>query len=120
MKQSIFIIIIFALAACVLALLGYIVDSIELRWAVLAGALGLLGAGLALNSHFLALRLDNRMDEMDATLSRIENLQREIQKAQEEHAESSSPMVMSLQALSQHYMDYLTKQAAQAGEGDQE
>ena len=118
MKQSIVIVTAFALAAIIMALLGYIIESIDLRWAILAGALGLLGAGLALNSFLLALRLDNRIKEINTALSRIEDLQKEIQKEQEEHTKSSSPMVMSLQALSQHYMDYLTKQARQASGGE--
>ena len=118
MKQSIVIVTAFALAAIIMALLGYIIESIDLRWAILAGALGLLGAGLALNSFLLALRLDNRIKEINTALSRIEDLQKEIQKEQEEHTKSSSPMFMSLQALSQHYMDYLTKQARQASGGE--
>lgn len=118
MKQSIVIVTIFALAAFIMALLGYITKSPDLRWAILAGSLGLLGAGLALNSHFLALHLDNRIKEINTNLSRIEDLQKDMQKEQEEHTKSSSPMAMSLQALSQHYMDYLNKQAGQASEGE--
>ena len=118
MKQVLIGVIAFILAAFVMALLGYITESIELRWAILAGALGLLGAGLTLNSSLLALRLDNRMKEIDTTLSRIEDLQKEIRKEQEEQTKSSSPMVMSLQALSQYYMDYLAKQAKQKSEDE--
>lgn len=118
MKQAMFIVAVFALAAIIMALLGYIIDSVELRWAILVGALGLLGAGLTLNSSLMASRLDSRMKDIDTTLARIEDLQKEIQKEQEEHTKSSSPMVMSLQALSQHYMDYLDKQARQANEGE--
>jgi hypothetical protein len=103
----------FVLAAFVVSLLVYIVDSIELKWAIASGALGLVGAGLALNSFILTLRTDNRMKEINTTLSRIEDLQREIQKEQKEQAKSSSPIVMSLQALSQYYIDYLAKQAKQ-------
>jgi flagellar biosynthesis component FlhA len=113
MKQVLVSVTAFIFAAFVMALLGYITESIELRCAILAGTLGLLGAGLALNSSLLALRLDNRMKEINTTLSQIEDLQKEIQKEQEEQTRSSSPIVMSLQALSQYYIDYLAKQGKQ-------
>jgi hypothetical protein len=43
----------------------------------------------------------------------MEDLLKEIQKEQKEQANSSSPIVTSLQALSQHYMDLLTKQKSE-------
>ena len=89
MKQSIVIVIIFVLAAIIMALLGYITESPEIRWAILAGALGLLGAGLALNSTLLALSLDNKLKKIDTILSQIEDLQKEIQEEQGEHTTSS-------------------------------
>jgi len=103
----------FALAAFIISLLVHIVDTIELKWAIAAGAVGLVGVGLALNSLLLALRTDSKMNEINATLSRIEDLQREIQeiqKEQKEQVDSRSAIVAPLQALSQYYMDYLTKQ----------
>lgn len=119
MKPAIISIAAFAIAAFIMAILGYVTESIELRWAILAGALGLLGAGLVFNSYMLALRTDNIMKEINTTLLRIEDIQREIQKEQKEQANSSSSIVMPLQALSQYYMDYLAQQAKQKGENEQ-
>lgn len=113
MRQVLFSVAVFILAAFVMALLGYIIDSVELRWAILAGALGLLGAGLACNSFILTLRTDNRMKEINTTLSRIEGLQRDMQAEQKEQAKFSSPIVTLSQALMQSYIEYLSKQAEQ-------
>lgn len=110
MKLALFSVTGFSLTAFLVSLLVFIVDAVELKWAIAAGALGLVGVGLALNSFMLTLRTDSRMNEINATLSRIVALQEEIQKEQKEQANSSSPIVTSLQALSQHYMDLLTKQ----------
>jgi ABC-type uncharacterized transport system fused permease/ATPase subunit len=111
MKQAIVSITSFVIAAFIMALLGYTIVSSDLRYAILAGALGLLGAGLSLNSCMLAQRTENRMKDINATLSRIENFQKEMHNEQKEQAKSNSPIVTSLQALSQYYMDYLAKQA---------
>ena len=113
MKLALFSVTGFSLAAFLVSLLVFIVDAVELKWAIAAGALGLVGVGLALNSFMLTLRTDGRMNKINATLSRIEDLQEEIQKEQKEQANSSSPIVTSLQALSQHYMDLLTKQKSE-------
>jgi len=50
------------------------------------------------------------MTKLDATLARIEGLQEEIRKEQKEQASSGPPIVASLQAMSQYYMDYISKQ----------
>jgi len=101
-----------------MALLGYIVDSVDIRWAILAGALGILGAGLTYNSYMFTLHTDNRMEEINTTLSRIEELQREIQRKQMELAKSSSPIVNLSQALLQNYIDYLSKQTQQTNDSE--
>jgi len=101
-----------------MALLGYIVDSVDIRWAILAGALGILGAGLTYNSYMFTLSTDNRMEEINTTLSRIEELQREIQRKQMELAKSSSPIVNLSQALLQNYIDYLSKQTKQTNDSE--
>ena len=61
MKQMLYNVTAFIILACIMALLGYIVDSVEIRWAIFAGALGLLGAGLTYNSYMYTLRTDDRM-----------------------------------------------------------
>ena len=116
MKRALFSVAAFSLSAFLISLLVFIADAVELKWAIAAGALGLVGVGLALNSFMLTLHTDRRMNEINATLSRIEDLQKEIQKEQKERANSSSPIVTSLQALSQYYMDFLTKQKSEAGQ----
>ncbi len=116
MKRALFSVAAFSLAAFLISLLVFIVDAVDLKWAIAAGALGLVGVGLVLNSFMLTLHTDRRMNEINATLSRIEDLQKEIQKEQKEQANSSSPIVTSLQALSQYYMDFLTKEKSEDGQ----
>jgi len=72
-----------------------------------------------INSFIQALRAGKSMEEIKETLSRIEVLQQEIQKTQQEQSEKGSPsstIVPTLQALSQYYMDYIAKQ----GSGNEE
>jgi len=49
------------------------------------------------------------MKKMSETLSRIENSLKEIQNEQEEK-NSRPPIVASLEAISNYYMDYISKQ----------
>jgi len=74
MKRILFSITAFSLAALLISLLIFVVDATELKWAIAAGALGLVGVGLALNHLMLALRTDGKIKEINTTLSRIEDL----------------------------------------------
>jgi len=96
--------------ALFLGLVGWFAESSTIKWAAPAFGLALISVGLGLNGFLIALHTDRRMHEMDATLARIENLQEEIQREQKEQASSRSPIVSSLQALSQYYFDYIAKQ----------
>ena len=113
MKQAIVIVAAFALGAFIMALLGYVTDSPDRRWAIMAVALGLLGAGLSLVILMLSQQTDNKINEINTTLARIEDMQKELQNEQKELAKSDSPLVTSLQGLSQYYMEYLDKQFKQ-------
>ena len=104
---------VFSLVAFLISLLVFVVNTVELKWAIAAGAIGVVGVGLALNSFMIALRADRGLNEINEALVRIEDLQKEIQKEQKEQADSRSPVVTSLQALSQHYLDYIAKQKSE-------
>ncbi|MFC1926070.1 hypothetical protein ACFLW2_05185 [Chloroflexota bacterium] len=119
MKQALIGVISFTVAAFILVLLGYTTDSPDMRYAILAGSVGLLGAGLSLNCFILAQRTDSRIDEINTTLSRLESLQKEIHSEQREQAKSDSPLATSLQALSQYYVDYIDKQIEQKSADEQ-
>ena len=96
--------------AVFLAVFGWFSESTTVRWVAPAFGLALISVGLGLHSFFIASRTDKRVNELDATLVRIESLQEEIRKEQKEQANSSPPIVASLQAMSQYYMDFLAKQ----------
>jgi len=100
----------FIILALLVVIAGLVAGSTTIKWITPAIALALISVGLGLNSLTIALHTDKRMNEMDATLTRIEGLQEELQKEQKEQANSSSPVVTSLQALSQIYFDYMAKQ----------
>jgi hypothetical protein len=118
MRRALFGIIAFSIAVFLIILLAFLVDSAELKWGILAGALGLIAVGLTINNYVFALRIDSRMNEMDTTLHQITNIQEEIQKELKEQTEQKTPgppLIASLQAMSQYYMDYINKQ--RGGEG---
>ena len=95
--------------AVFLGLFGWFTESSSIRWVALAFGLALIAVGLGVNSLIIALHTEKRMTEMSAALARIEALQEEIRKDQNERA-GSPPIIASLQAMSQYYMDYVNKQ----------
>ncbi|MFC2038374.1 hypothetical protein ACFLUG_01195 [Chloroflexota bacterium] len=99
----------FSLIGLIISLLVFAIGSTELKWAIAGGAIGVVGIGLALNHLMLALRTDGEIREINTTLSRIEDLQKEMQKAQQEQESAGPPIIASLQAMSQYYMDYVNE-----------
>ncbi len=57
-----------------------------------------------------ALHTEKRVSELGAVLTRIEGIAEEMRKEQNEQASSGPPIIASLQAISQQYMDYVNKQ----------
>ena len=96
--------------AVFLAIFGWFNESSTIRWIAPAFGLAIISVGIGLYSFFIVLHTDRRMAEMGAALTRIEGLQEEIRKEQNERASSGPPIVASLQAMSQYYMDYINKQ----------
>ena len=96
--------------AVFLGLFGWFTESSSIRWVAPAFGLALIAVGLGVNSLIIALHTERRMTEMGATLTRIESLQEEIRKEQNERASPGPSIVASLEAMSQYYMDYISKQ----------
>lgn len=103
----------FVILALFFGFFGWVTESSIIKWVAPAFGLALIAVGLGLYSFLIASQTDRRMDKITTTLARIEGLQEEIQKKQEEQSSSSSPLVTSLQALSQYYFDYIAKQKAE-------
>ncbi|MFC1942722.1 hypothetical protein ACFLWU_05870 [Chloroflexota bacterium] len=94
----------------ILALVLVIIGSIAGSTILYAFALGVISVGLGVNSLMISLNTDKRMDSTESTLARLETLQEEIKKAQEEQPGSNKPLLATLQALSQYYLDYKSEQ----------
>lgn len=103
----------FMLLALIVGLLGWLAQSLELKWAAAATGLALIAVGLGVNSLLLSLHTDRRINEVNTTLSRIEALQTELHNQQRKHNERSSSgsmIVPTLETFSKYYLDYLNKQ----------
>jgi len=100
----------FVVVALLMGLVGWLAESMVMRWVAPAIGLALISIGLGVNSLVMAADTDRRMSEIQAKLARIVDLQVEIQEKQKEQASSGPPIVASLQAMSQYYMDYINKQ----------
>jgi len=102
--------------AILLGIYGWFTESSLIRWIAPAFGLALIAVGLGVTSLIIALHTEKRTTEIGAILTRIEGLAEEMRKEQNERASSGSPVVASLQALSQSYMDFLTKQKEEGKE----
>ena len=96
--------------AVFLGLFGWFTESSSIRWVAPAFGLALIAVGLGLYSFIIALHIEKRATEMGAALARIEGLAEEMRKEQNERASSGTPIVASLEAMTQYYMDYINKQ----------
>jgi len=73
----------------------------EARWAILSVALGVLALAIALDSHRIAKYTDDRLQEINQNIKRLEELQNEIKTEQEKRTSVNAPVVASMTALSQ-------------------
>ncbi|MDD4877150.1 MAG: hypothetical protein PHQ86_08510 [Dehalococcoidales bacterium] len=110
MKRRLYYPLTIVVLAVFLGLIGWFTESTTIRWIAPAFGFTLIAVGLGLHSLIIALHTERRMTEMAATLARIESLQTEMRKTQDEKASSGTHIVASLEAMSQYYMDYIGKQ----------
>ena len=88
----------------------FIVPSIELQFAT--GGLAVVFASIAA-SDIRDMADKHKTDQILDKLIKIEDLQKEIQSEQKEQKEQESsrqPIIASLQAFTQYYMDYIANQ----------
>lgn len=95
------------LIAVFLVSVAFILPSLELQIAI--GSLGITIATIAFSGMINTVD-KHKIDQILDKLSELEDLQKEIQSEQKEQASSGPPIVASLQAMSQYYMDYIAKQ----------
>ncbi|MFC2056317.1 hypothetical protein ACFLTO_01970 [Chloroflexota bacterium] len=110
MKRRLYYPLIIIILAVLLGLFGWFTESSSIRWVALAFGLALVAVGLGVNSLIIALHTEKRATEIWAVLARIEGMAEEMRKEQNEQRNSSPQIISTLQALSQYYSDYLSKQ----------
>ncbi|MFC1899717.1 hypothetical protein ACFLXP_05260 [Chloroflexota bacterium] len=111
MKRNLYYVpLAFVILAIILAFFGWFSDSFLVNWIAPVFGLAFIAIALGLYSFLIALQTDRRITEMGTTLARIEGLQEEMRKAQDERAGSGTPIVASLEAMSKYYMDYINEQ----------
>ena len=106
----------FVVAAILFGIVGWVTLSSAIKWVAPAVALGLISVGLGLNSLLLANRTEKKIEAINGTLKNIEQIQESIQMEQKEQSSSSSPILPTIQAFSQLYLDYLAKQQSKEEE----
>jgi hypothetical protein len=99
------IFIYFIVAAVVLGVVSWTVLPQSAVWVAPVVALGLILTGLGINSLVLIYRTNKKIDSIQETLLRIEQMQEAIQKEQEKQSGSQTTIVPTLQAFTQLYMD---------------
>ncbi len=108
-RHSYILIVVFVLDL-IFGSVSWFAESIFIRMAFPAIGLALIALGLGLNSFLITEETNKRMNNIEATLTQIKDLQEEIQKEQKEQGSKGPPIIASLQAMSQYYMDYINKQ----------
>ncbi len=101
------ILVYFVVAAVIFGIVGWGILAPGITWIVPILTLGLILLGLGINSLVLVTHTYKRVEAISETLKSIEQIQEAIQK---EQSSSSPPIVPTLQAFSQFYLDYVTKQ----------
>lgn len=108
----------FMLIALIVGLLGWFTQPLETKWVVAAASLAILAVGLGINSFLITLNTAKRINEINTNITRIEELQIEMQKKQDEQQGSGSMIIPTLETFSKFYLDYLNKQKGEEEEQD--
>ncbi|MFC2035511.1 hypothetical protein ACFLUJ_05240 [Chloroflexota bacterium] len=107
------ILLLFVVVALLFGIIGWITLSPVIKWIAPAVALGLISIGLGANGISMAHNVDKNIKILNTAIIDIQQTLEKIQKEHNEEANSSSPVVESLQALSQYYIDYLAKESGE-------
>lgn len=93
----------------VFGIVGWFIESTSLRWIFPAFGLGLIATGLGLFSFMTALHTEKKVTELGEVLISIEDLATGMKEEITERSNPGPPIIASLQALTQSYMDSLNK-----------
>jgi sulfite exporter TauE/SafE len=104
------ILVYFVVAAVIFGIVGWVTLAPTITWIIPIVTLGLILLGLGINSLVLVTHTYKKIEAISETLKSIEQIQEAIQKEQKEQSSSNPPIVPTLQAFSQLYLDYVTKQ----------
>ena len=93
------------IAAFILGIVGWVTLPPDVAWIAPIVALVLILLGLGINILALINRADRNIDSIIETLKNMEQIQETIQKEQKEQSHFHSPIIPTLQAFSQLYLD---------------
>ena len=111
LKQSLYLPLTwFTIAGLAIGSYAWVAGAVDVRWAAFALVFVFISLGLGADGFMRAMQTAKRMNEINATLSRIEDSLEEMRKEQKEQSSSGSTIVPTIQAFSQLYLDYLAKQ----------
>ena len=100
----------FVIAAIIFGIVSWVTLSPANEWVAPVVVVGFVSIGLGVNSLLLANHTDKKIEAMNGTLKNIEQIQQSIQTEQKEQSNSRSPIIPTLEAFTQLYLDYLAKQ----------
>jgi sulfite exporter TauE/SafE len=103
----------FIIAAITAGIADWIIFPADVLWSVPVIVLGFILIGLGVNGLVLSYRTDSKIRAIYDTLKHIEELQEAIKSEQDKQASSHTPIVTTLQAFSQLYMDSLASRQSE-------
>jgi sulfite exporter TauE/SafE len=107
----------FAIAGIITGFICWFALPAGFQWFASIIATVIILLGICINTLVLAYRTERKIEALAASLKHIGQLQESIKNEQEKQASAHTPVVATLQALSQLYMDSLSGQ--QSGEEEQ-
>lgn len=112
----------FIIAGIIGGIISWFALPAGFQWSAPIIASGIILLGTCINSLILLHRTERKIEAMTAALKHIEQLQESIKNEQEKQASAHTPVVATLQAFSQLYMDSFsgqqTSEEEQSGTGD--
>jgi sulfite exporter TauE/SafE len=107
----------FIIAGIIAGIVCWFTLPVGFQWSAFIIAAIIILLGICINTLVLAHRTERKIEALTETLKNIGRLQESIKTEQEKQASSHTPVVATLQTLSQLYLESLSEQSS--GEEEQ-